>query len=150
MAAVRIAPTRAARATSLLRTIQYTHPPNCPCHGNPAHHHHHPSSAHQLLSSAQQYGARHNGRRSFATPLDASQQKEYAFEMAASSIRFGPGCTKEVGMDFQNMGAKKVMVVTDKTVAKLDAMKQVREGLEREGIAFEVFDGTRVEPKDSS
>ncbi|KAB2574783.1 alcohol dehydrogenase [Lasiodiplodia theobromae] len=150
MAAIRIAPTRAARATSLLRTIQYTHPPNCPCHGNPAHHHHHPSSAHQLLSSAQQYGARHNGRRSFATPLDASQQKEYAFEMAASSIRFGPGCTKEVGMDFQNMGAKKVMVVTDKTVAKLNAMKQVREGLEREGIAYEVFDGTRVEPKDSS
>lgn len=146
MAAVRIAPTRAARATSLLRTIQYSHPPTCPCHSNPAHHHHHPSSAHQLLSSAQQYGA----RRSFATPLDTSQQKEYAFEMAASSIRFGPGCTKEVGMDFQNMGAKKVMVVTDKTVRKLDAMKQVQEGLERENIAFEVFDGTRVEPKDSS
>ncbi|EOD47181.1 putative fe-containing alcohol protein [Neofusicoccum parvum UCRNP2] len=137
MAAVRIAPTRAARATSLLRTIQYSHPPSCPCHSNPAHHHHHPSSAHQLLSSAQQYGA----RRSFATPLDQSQQKEYAFEMAASSIRFGPGCTKEVGMDFTNMGAKKVMVVTDKTVRKLNAMKQVQEGLEREGIAFEVFDG---------
>jgi len=70
--------------------------------------------------------------------------------MAASSIRFGPGCTKEVGMDFKNMGAKKVMVVTDTTVEKLDAMQQVREGLEREGIAYGVFNKVRVEPKDHS
>lgn len=53
-------------------------------------------------------------------------------------------------MDFKNLGAKKVMVVTDGNVKKLDAMAQVREGLEREGVAFEVFEGVRVEPKDSS
>lgn len=76
--------------------------------------------------------------------------KEYAFEMAASSIRFGPGVTQEVGMDFKNLGAKKVAVVTDATVDKLDAMRQVREGLTREGISFEVFSNVRVEPKDSS
>lgn len=70
--------------------------------------------------------------------------------MAASSIRFGPGCTKEVGMDFKNMGSKKVMVVTDSNVTKLDAMKQVQEGLEREGIDYTVYDKVRVEPKDSS
>lgn len=79
-----------------------------------------------------------------------SQQKEYAFEMAASSIRFGPGCTKEVGMDVKNLGAKKVIVVTDETVSKLDAMKQTIEGLEREGIPYEVYSNTRVEPKDYS
>lgn len=89
-------------------------------------------------------------KRSLATPVDQSVQKEYAFEMAASSIRFGPGCTKEVGMDFKNMGAKKVMVVTDSTVLNLDAMKQVSEGLEREGVKFEVFSNVRVEPKDYS
>lgn len=70
--------------------------------------------------------------------------------MAASSIRFGPGCTKEVGMDFKNMGSKRVMVVTDQNVRKLDAMKQVVEGLTREGVEFEVYDKVRVEPKDSS
>lgn len=53
-------------------------------------------------------------------------------------------------MDFKNMGAKKVCVVTDVNVAKLDAMKQVIEGLEREGISYTVYDQTRVEPKDSS
>jgi len=82
--------------------------------------------------------------------VDHSQQKEYAFEMAASSIRFGPGCTKEVGMDVRNMGAKKVMVVTDSNVNKLAAMQQVREALDTEGISFEVYSGVRVEPKDSS
>lgn len=70
--------------------------------------------------------------------------------MAASSIRFGPGVTKEVGMDFKNMGAKRVCVVTDKTVDKLAAMNQVREGLAREGINFEVYSDVHVEPKDYS
>lgn len=70
--------------------------------------------------------------------------------MAASAIRFGPGVTKEVGMDFKNMGSRKVCVVTDATVDKLDAMKQVREGLTKEGIRFDVYSEVRVEPKDSS
>lgn len=85
-----------------------------------------------------------------ATPIDHSRQKEYAFEMAASSIRFGPGCTKEVGMDMQNLGAKRVCVVTDTNVNKLDAMKQVHEGLQRVGIEYTVYDKCRTEPKDYS
>ncbi|MCJ1237671.1 hypothetical protein MMC14_005658 [Varicellaria rhodocarpa] len=137
VSAVRIAPTAAKRALNLLKTVQYTHPPSCPCHSSPGYHQHTPS----LLSHA---------KRSLATPVDASRQKEYAFEMSASSIRFGPGCTKEIGMDFKNMGAKRVCVVTDKNVVKLDAMKQVEEGLSREGVEFIVYQGTVVEPKDSS
>ncbi|KAI9790132.1 MAG: hypothetical protein M1833_002099 [Piccolia ochrophora] len=137
VSAIRVAPTAAKRALNLLRTVQYTHPPTCPCHASPGHHH--PTSA--VLNHA---------KRSLATPVDTSQQREYAFEMAASSIRFGPGCTKEVGMDFKNMGAKKVVVVTDANVAKLNAMKQVSEGLEREGVDFVVYERTMVEPKDSS
>lgn len=70
--------------------------------------------------------------------------------MAASSIRFGPGVTQEVGMDLKNMGAKRVCVVTDENVNKLDAMRQVRESLAREGIPYEVYNKVRVEPKDSS
>ncbi|BDD61402.1 hypothetical protein MAP00_006446 [Monascus purpureus] len=137
--AVRVAPSAANRALGLLRTVQYTHPPNCPCHSNPNHHHHHRSTS---LAD--------NVRRHLASPVDASRQKEYAFEMAASSIRFGPGVTKEVGMDFKNLGVNRVCIVTDQNVAKLDAMKQAVEGLSREGIEFTVFDKVRVEPKDSS
>ncbi|KAI9727048.1 MAG: hypothetical protein M1834_008516 [Cirrosporium novae-zelandiae] len=136
----RIVPTAAARATSLLRTLQFTHPPSCPCHSNPSHHHPHISP----------FQASRQATRHLATPIDSSQEREYAFEMAASSIRFGPGCTKEVGMDVKNLGAKKVCVVTDANVVKLDAMKQVVEGLEKEGVEYVVWDKTRVEPKDSS
>lgn len=53
-------------------------------------------------------------------------------------------------MDFKNMGAKKVCVVTDGNVAKLDAMKQAVEALSREGVQFTVYERTMVEPKDSS
>lgn len=70
--------------------------------------------------------------------------------MAASSIRFGPGSTKEVGMDAKNLGAKKVMVVTDQNVRTLTAFSQVAQALEHEGISFEVFDNVIVEPKDYS
>lgn len=139
--AIRVAPSAANRALNLLRTVQFTHPPSCPCHSNPGHHHHH---------QRQQISLANNVRRHLATPTDPAREKEYAFEMAASSIRFGPGATKEVGMDFKNMGAKRVCVVTDSNVAKLDAMKQVVEGLSREGVEFTVFDKVRVEPKDSS
>lgn len=132
---IRIAPSRATRALNLLRTVNSTHSA-CPCHSNPGHHHHKNPYAGRL--------------RGLATPMDMSQQKEYAFEMAASSIRFGPGCTKEVGMDFRHLGAKKVIVVTDASVSKLEAMRQVIEGLETEGIKYEVYDRTRVEPKDYS
>ncbi|GLI80184.1 hypothetical protein PoHVEF18_008535 [Penicillium ochrochloron] len=137
--AVRVARTAATRARSLLATVQYSHPPNCPCHSNPNHHHHHKTPS--LMNHA---------RRHLATPKDPSREKEYAFEMAASSIRFGPGSTKEVGMDFKNMGAKRVCIVTDSTVAKLNAMKQAVEALTREGIEFTIYDKVRVEPKDSS
>jgi hydroxyacid-oxoacid transhydrogenase len=88
-------------------------------------------------------------KRHFATPIE-SQVKEYAFEMAASSIRFGPGVTQEVGMDFKNMGSKRVCVVTDETVDKLFPMQQVRESLDREGINYKIFSKIKIEPKDSS
>lgn len=141
LSSIRIAPSAASRAVNLLRTVQFTHPPSCPCHSNPAHHHHRaPSTSSPLSKHA----------RSLATPIDPSHQKEYAFEMAASSIRFGPGCTQEVGMDFKNIGAKRVCVVTDSNVARLDAMKQVVEGLSKEGVEFTVYDKVRVEPKDYS
>ena len=47
----------------------------------------------------------------------SASEKEYAFEMATSTIRYGPGVTKEVGMDVQNLGIKKLGVFTDKNVS---------------------------------
>ncbi|PHH89014.1 hypothetical protein CDD83_6761 [Cordyceps sp. RAO-2017] len=144
VAPIRVVASPAKRASSLLRTIQYTHPPSCPCHSNPGYHGQSPPA---LVPRAADAGR----RRRYATPVTGkSEQADYAFEMAASSIRFGPGVTREVGMDFKNMGARRVCVVTDSTVDKLDAMRQVREGLTAEGINFDVYSDVRIEPKDSS
>ncbi|POS84131.1 Dehydroquinate synthase-like protein, partial [Erysiphe pulchra] len=149
---VRIAPTRAAKAANLLRTIQYTNPPSCPCHGEKKclPYSHRPSSA--LLVKAQRnlQCSHTSSKTSTRSTSNIMNEKEYAFEMASSSIRFGPGVTKEVGMDFKNMGVEKVCVITDNTVKNLDAMKQAVEGLNRETIKFTIFDKCRVEPKDSS
>ncbi len=73
-----------------------------------------------------------------------------AFEMASASIRFGPGVTREVGMDLADMGARRVMVVTDATLAKLQPVAVVLQSLEDEGVEFVLFDRVRVEPTDGS
>ncbi|KAF3905260.1 hypothetical protein ABW21_db0204992 [Orbilia brochopaga] len=140
MVIARAASTARGRALGLMRAISHANR-SCPCHGDHAHHHAHEHARHatKILQG-----------RGYATPVDLSNQKEYAFEMAASSIRFGPGATKEVGMDFANMKTNKVLVLTDSTVAQLTPMKQAIEGLEREGVKFEVYDEVMVEPKDYS
>ncbi len=38
---------------------------------------------------------------------------EIAFEMATSSIRYGVGVTREVGMDLADLGVKNALVVMD-------------------------------------
>jgi len=43
--------------------------------------------------------------------------KDIAFEMAVSSVRFGVGVTREVGMDLAEMGSRLVLVVTDPVLA---------------------------------
>ncbi|EDW72261.1 uncharacterized protein Dwil_GK20828 [Drosophila willistoni] len=77
-------------------------------------------------------------------------KKEYAFEMSASTVRFGPGVSAEVGADLRNRGAKKVCLVTDKNVIKLPSVKVALDSLIRHGIQYEVYDETRVEPTDES
>lgn len=47
---------------------------------------------------------------------DGNEEKEYAFEMACSNIRYGEGVTREVGMDLVNLGVKNTCVFTDKNV----------------------------------
>ena len=62
---------------------------------------------------------------------------EYAFELASSSIRFGPGVTREIGMDLAEMNAKRVMVLTDPNLAKLSPVATVLESL-RDYPAFQL------------
>jgi hydroxyacid-oxoacid transhydrogenase len=76
--------------------------------------------------------------------------RDTAFEMAASSIRFGPGVTAEVGSDLVDLGARRVLVVTDPTVRALPPVATVLDALHVSRLAADVYDRVRVEPTDES
>jgi alcohol dehydrogenase class IV len=50
---------------------------------------------------------------------------DYAFETAASAVRFGPGVTGEIGMDLADLGVRRALVVTDATLARLPPVRTV-------------------------
>jgi hydroxyacid-oxoacid transhydrogenase len=75
---------------------------------------------------------------------------EYAFEMAASNVRFGVGVTREVGDDVRDLGLRRVLVVTDPVVARLPPVQVALQSLADAGIEAVVYDRVRVEPTDVS
>jgi hydroxyacid-oxoacid transhydrogenase len=76
--------------------------------------------------------------------------REIAFEMAAASVRFGAGVTREVGMDLRELGVRSALVVTDPSVAKLPPVQAVLASLEDASVKAVLFDRVRVEPTDIS
>lgn len=66
--------------------------------------------------------------------------------MACSSIRYGPGVTREVGLDAEGLRAKNVLVVTDPKLAKMTPAQQVLDSLTKNKITFSVFDKVEIEP----
>ncbi len=75
---------------------------------------------------------------------------ETAFTMDTSSIKFGPGVTREVGADMRDLGCRRVMVVTDARLARLEPVAVTLEALRGAGIDAVLFDQVRVEPTDTS
>jgi hydroxyacid-oxoacid transhydrogenase len=129
---IKVARSNKQLATSLLRHVQ-NHPSGCPCHscstGSSA-------AAAQLLR-----------KRAFSGKNNAVEP-DYAFEMAASNIRYGNGVTKEVGMDFGHLGIKRVALFTDSTLINLPAVKTAIDALERQGVKYDIYSDVIVEPKD--
>ena len=72
------------------------------------------------------------------------------FQMAASNIRFGAGCTGEIGMDLRDMAVKRTMVLIDPNLRESATADVVIESLKRERIGFDLFDDIEVEPTDTS
>ena len=75
---------------------------------------------------------------------------ETAFTMDTSSIKYGPGVTKEVGYDMKKLGANKVMVVTDPNLADSEPVSITINSLQEANIEFVLYDQARVEPTDTS
>jgi hydroxyacid-oxoacid transhydrogenase len=77
-------------------------------------------------------------------------ERDTAFQMAASNIRFGQGVTREIGMDLVDLGAKRTLLVIDPALVDTPTGETVTAALEKSGIGYEVFDGVSVEPTDAS
>ena len=77
-------------------------------------------------------------------------ERDFAFEMSASNIRFGSGATREVGMDLADLGAQRVMVLSDPNLVESPPVESALESLSREKVEFSLFDAVRVEPTDAS
>jgi len=75
---------------------------------------------------------------------------ETAFTMDTSSIKYGPGVTREVGYDMKKLGSNRVMVVTDPNLTNSEPISVVLESLQKENIKSVLYDRVRVEPNDHS
>ena len=75
---------------------------------------------------------------------------ETVFSMDTSSIKFGPGATREVGFEMKRLGAGRVLVVTDPNLSASQPVQTALEALKAEGIEAVLFDRARVEPTDVS
>ncbi len=79
-----------------------------------------------------------------------SNDRDIAFEMAPSSVRYGAGVTRELGADLADRGHRRVMVVTDRHLSALPPVATVLETLEQHKIHIVLYDYARVEPTDTS
>ena len=82
--------------------------------------------------------------------VDRQPVYETRFTMDTSSIKFGPGATREVGVDMARLGGRRVMVVTDPRLAGGETVAATLEVLRRERIDSILYDQVRVEPTDTS
>ncbi|KAK0541626.1 hypothetical protein OC845_006968 [Tilletia horrida] len=140
-----------ASRSSIHNLMRLAHSPTCPCHGC--------SSLRSGLSAGamraglnmiQSHNTAYGASARDPKTGDAGMEREYAFELAASSIRYGEGVTREVEMDFKNMKATKVSVFTDSSVRKLTPLLQAVDSLDQQGVQYEIFDKVRVELNDLS
>src|SRR5687767_137429 len=77
-------------------------------------------------------------------------EHDTAFQMSASNLRFGAGCTREVGVDLLELGVRRTPVVIDPALRALPVGETVTASLRSAGVEFDVFDRVRVEPTDAA
>src|SRR5690242_7088905 len=80
----------------------------------------------------------------------ADGPRETRFTIDASSIKFGPGATREIGEDLRRICVRRAMVVTDPRLEAGDSVAIVRQALRDAGIDAVLYDRVRVEPTDAS
>jgi hydroxyacid-oxoacid transhydrogenase len=75
---------------------------------------------------------------------------ESVFTMDTSSIKYGPGATREVGDDARDRGLKRVMLFSDQNLTATDGYATARDSLKAAGLDVIEYSDVRVEPTDAS
>ncbi len=78
------------------------------------------------------------------------ERPETVFTYGAPGLKFGVGARHELGFDLGQLGARRVLVVTDPGVAATGSPGEVADTLRGDGLDVVVFDRARVEPTDAS
>ena len=73
-----------------------------------------------------------------------------AFQVSMSNLRFGVGTTREIGMDLQDLGVNRTLLVIDPKLRDLPTGHTVLESLRAANASFETFEAVEVEPTDKS
>ncbi len=69
---------------------------------------------------------------------------------SSAALKFGFGATREVGFDLKELGAHRVLLVTDPRLAASEAVAVCLESLRRYGLDAAVYGETSIEPTDGS
>ncbi len=80
----------------------------------------------------------------------APHHPETVFTYGAPRLKLGVGARHELGHDLAELGARRVLLVTDAGVAATGRPAEIAERLAADGLDVVVFDGARVEPTDGS
>jgi alcohol dehydrogenase class IV len=75
---------------------------------------------------------------------------EGVFTYGAPQLKFGRGAAAEIGYDLVQLGARRVLVVTDAGVAATGAPARIAEAMAAYRVTAEIFDRVHVEPTDAS
>ena len=86
--------------------------------------------------------------------MDATEDfdltEETIFTWGAPPLKFGAGAIDEIGFEMLQLGAGRVLILTDAKIHSLGIPARIAESLTARGITSEIYDGCRIEPTDDS
>jgi alcohol dehydrogenase class IV len=75
---------------------------------------------------------------------------ETVFTYAAPQLKFGPGASGELAHDLSTLGARRVLLLTDRGLVTVGTPQRVAEQLTAGGLDVVVYEQVHVEPTDAS
>jgi hydroxyacid-oxoacid transhydrogenase len=82
--------------------------------------------------------------------LQTGTDEETIFTWGAPPLKFGAGSIDEIGFEMAQLGAGRVLILTDAKIYSLGIPARIAESLTSQGITTSIYDDCRIEPTDDS